>query len=88
MKRFLQGVGAAALLLAAKLHETLPPTLLDLTELSENAYEPDALIMCEENLVNLLDWRLNPLTPFSWLMSFLARLDKIVRSFGLIVRDF
>lgn len=59
MKRFLQGVGAAALLLAAKLHETLPPTLLDLTELSENAYDPDALIMCEENLVNLLEWKLN-----------------------------
>ncbi|KAL8156181.1 cyclin-D3-1-like [Apium graveolens] len=70
-------VAISCLFLAAKIEETKVPTLLDLQVVNSNyIFEAKAVRRMEVLVMSTLKWRMNPVTPFSFL-------DHIIRRLGL-----
>ncbi|XP_058776846.1 cyclin-D1-1-like isoform X1 [Vicia villosa] len=72
----LQLLSVASLSLAAKMEETLVPSLLDLqVEGAKYIFEPRTIRRMELLVLSVLDWRLRSVTPFSFLSFFACKLD-------------
>ncbi|XP_050905573.1 LOW QUALITY PROTEIN: cyclin-D1-1 [Lathyrus oleraceus] len=72
----LQLLSVASLSLAAKMEETLVPSLLDLQlEGAKYIFEPRTIRRMELLVLRVLDWRLRSVTPFSFLSFFACKLD-------------
>ncbi|XP_076954805.1 cyclin-D3-1-like isoform X2 [Bidens hawaiensis] len=76
--RMIQLIAVTSLSLAAKLQETHVPSLLDLQVEDTNNYlfEPKNIQKMELLMMSKLEWKMNPVTPISFL-------DHIVRRLGL-----
>ncbi|CAL9047008.1 cyclin-D2-1-like [Musa acuminata AAA Group] len=72
----LQLLSVASLSLAAKMEETLVPTLLDLQiEGAEFVFEPRTIRRMELLVLGALGWRLRSVTPFTYMDFFACKLD-------------
>ncbi|CAI8587666.1 unnamed protein product [Vicia faba] len=72
----LQLLSVASLSLAAKMEETIVPSLLDLqVEGAKYIFEPRTIRRMELLVLSVLDWRLRSVTPFSFLSFFACKLD-------------
>ncbi|XP_072953135.1 cyclin-D2-1-like [Typha angustifolia] len=72
----LQLLSVACLSLAAKMEETLVPSLLDLqVEGSRFVFEPRTIRRMELLLLTALDWRLRSVTPFTFIDFFAYKVD-------------
>ncbi|XP_009381631.2 cyclin-D2-1-like isoform X2 [Musa acuminata AAA Group] len=72
----LQLLSVACLSLAAKLEETLLPSLLDLqVEGAKFIFEPRTILRMELLVLNALNWRLRSVTPFTFIKFFVHKID-------------
>ncbi|KAG9450385.1 hypothetical protein H6P81_010350 [Aristolochia fimbriata] len=72
----LQLLSVASLSLAAKMEETLVPSLLDLqVEGARFVFEPRTIRRMELLLLNALNWRLRSITPFNFIDFFAYKID-------------
>ncbi|CAL9181160.1 unnamed protein product [Musa hybrid cultivar] len=72
----LQLLSVACLSLAAKLEETLLPSLLDLqVESAKFIFEPRTILRMELLVLNALNWRLRSVTPFAFINFFVHKID-------------
>lgn len=72
----LQLLSVACLSLAAKMEESLVPSLLDIqVEGAKYVFEPRTIRRMEFLVLSVLDWRLKSTTPFSFLSFFAYKLD-------------
>ncbi|XP_068642652.1 cyclin-D1-1 [Aristolochia californica] len=72
----LQLLSVASLSLAAKMEETLVPSLLDLqVEGALYIFEPRTIRRMEFLVLNALNWRLRSITPFSFINFFAYKVD-------------
>ncbi|XP_076928171.1 cyclin-D1-1-like isoform X1 [Bidens hawaiensis] len=72
----LQLLSVACLSLAAKLEETLIPSILDLqVEGAKYIFEPKTIRRMEFLVLSVLDWRLRSVTPFSFIRFFSHKID-------------
>ncbi|CAH9142294.1 unnamed protein product [Cuscuta epithymum] len=72
----LQLLSIACLSLAAKMEESLVPSLLHLqVEGPKYTFEPKTIRRMELHVLSVLDWRLRSITPFSFLGFFASKLD-------------
>ncbi|CAH9093179.1 unnamed protein product [Cuscuta europaea] len=72
----LQLLSIACLSLAAKMEESLVPSLLHLqVEGPKYIFEPKTIRRMEVHVLSVLDWRLRSITPFSFLGFFASKLD-------------
>ncbi|URE36181.1 cell division [Musa troglodytarum] len=72
----LQLLSVACLSLAAKLEETLLPSLLDLqVEGAKFIFKPRTILRMELLVLNALNWRLRSVTPFAFINFFVRKID-------------
>ncbi|KAK9050958.1 hypothetical protein SSX86_027583 [Deinandra increscens subsp. villosa] len=72
----LQLLSVACLSLAAKMEETLVPSILDLqVEGAKYIFEPKTIRRMEFLVLSVLDWRLRSVTPFSFIGYFSHKID-------------
>ncbi|KAI7728831.1 hypothetical protein M8C21_023810 [Ambrosia artemisiifolia] len=72
----LQLLSVACLSLAAKMEETLVPSILDLqVEGAKYIFEPKTIRRMEFLVLSVLDWRLRSVTPFSFIGFFSHKID-------------
>ncbi|KAF4395447.1 hypothetical protein G4B88_010911 [Cannabis sativa] len=82
----LQLLSVACLSLAAKMEEPLVPSLLDLqVEGSKYIFEPRTIRRMELLVLNVLDWRLRSITPFSFTGFFACKLDSTGTLTGFLI---
>ncbi|XP_045812728.1 cyclin-D1-1-like [Trifolium pratense] len=82
----LQLLSVACLSLAAKMEETLVPSLLDLqVEGAKYLFEPKTIRRMELLVLSILDWRLRSVTPFSFLSFFACKLDTTGTLTGFLI---
>ncbi|GAU49907.1 hypothetical protein TSUD_238810 [Trifolium subterraneum] len=82
----LQLLSVACLSLAAKLEETLVPSLLDLqVEGAKYLFESKTIRRMELLVLSILDWRLRSVTPFSFLSFFACKLDTTGTFTGFLI---
>lgn len=82
----LQLLSVACLSLAAKMEETLVPSLLDLqVEGVKYMFEPITIRRMELLVLSVLDWRLRSVTPFSFLSFFACKLDSTSTFTGFLI---
>eukprot|EP00121_Abeoforma_whisleri_P012038 Awhi_evm1s11112 len=87
----LQCVGASALLIASKIKEINPLSVSQLCSLSDNAFSSDNLKEAEQFMLNVLTWRLNPVTPDEIFELILMTLDvepeqvAAIRKYSLLI---
>jgi len=74
-KSVLQLVALSAILVATKLYETVPLSIKDLRVLAEGVYPESDIRLMELELIQVLNWELNPLTIFDTLDFYLAYFD-------------
>merc|ERR1711990_121666 len=67
----LQTVGTAALLLAAKLEEVVPPDIYKLVDFGDGAVDIQNLIKIEAAVCHVLKWEINSVTPLQFLLLYL-----------------
>uniref|UniRef100_A0A1D1YJ41 Cyclin-D1-1 n=1 Tax=Anthurium amnicola TaxID=1678845 RepID=A0A1D1YJ41_9ARAE len=71
-----QLLAVACLSLAAKMEETLVPSLLDLqVEDTRFVFEPQTVLRMELLVLDSLDWRLRAITPFTFVDFFASKAD-------------
>ncbi|KAJ4846521.1 Cyclin-D1-1 [Turnera subulata] len=81
-----QLLSVACLSLAAKMEEPLVPSLLDLqVEGARYVFEPRTILRMELLVLNVLDWRLRSVTPFSFLCFFACKLDSSGAYIGFLI---
>ncbi|KAF2915997.1 cyclin-D2-1 [Oryza sativa Japonica Group] len=72
----MQLLAVACLSLAAKMEETLVPSLLDLqVECSRYVFEPRTICRMEFLILTALNWRLRSVTPFTFIDFFACKVD-------------
>ncbi|KAF8378326.1 hypothetical protein HHK36_029665 [Tetracentron sinense] len=82
----LQLLSVACLSLAAKMEETLVPSLLDLQiEGAKFIFEPRTIRRMELLVLTTLDWRLRSITPFNFIGFFAYKLDSTGNFIGFLV---
>ncbi|PON98884.1 Cyclin [Trema orientale] len=82
----LQLLSVACLSLAAKMEEPLVPSLLDLqVEGAKYIFEPRTIRRMELLVLNVLDWRLRSVTPFSFIGFFAWKLDSTATFTGFLI---
>ncbi|WOK92049.1 cyclin-D1-2-like [Canna indica] len=82
----LQLLSVACLSLAAKMEETLVPSLLDLqVEDATFIFEPRTVLRMELLVLTALDWRLQAMTPFSFVNFFAYKVDPLSKRARLLV---
>lgn len=62
-----QLLGLAALLVAAKVEEIRPPTLIDLSQICDESFSPQEIALFELQLCTIMRWRLTRDTAATWL---------------------
>lgn len=67
----LQTIGTAALLLAAKLEEVVPPDIWKLVDFGDGAVELTHLVKVEATILHILKWKINSVTPLQFLLFYL-----------------
>jgi len=67
----LQTIGTAALLLAAKLEEVVPPDIWKLVDFGDGAVEITHLVKVEATILHILKWKINSVTPLQFLLFYL-----------------
>ena len=79
MKREVQLVGVAALLIVAKYEEIYPPLLKDFVYITENAYTAEEILDMEKKILFKLDFDLSLCTSYRFLERFskLAKIDNV-----------
>eukprot|EP00948_MAST-09A_sp_MAST-9A-sp1_P002930 g2930.t1 len=65
-KTLLQLVAMVAIFVSAKLHEPFPIPLLELQRLAEGMYTAADIKLMELNLLHVVNWDLNPITPHAF----------------------
>ncbi|XP_042400183.1 cyclin-D2-1-like [Zingiber officinale] len=74
----LQLLSVACLSLAAKMEETLLPSLLDLqVEDAKFIFEPRTILRMELLVLTALNWRLRSVTPFTFIDFFVHKIDPV-----------
>ncbi|KAG6513069.1 cyclin-D2-1-like [Zingiber officinale] len=74
----LQLLSVACLSLAAKMDETILPSLLDLqVERAKFIFEPRTIIRMELLVLTALNWRLRSVTPFTFISFFVHKIDSV-----------
>ncbi|XAR65025.1 hypothetical protein NMG60_11008968 [Bertholletia excelsa] len=82
----LQLLSVACLSLAAKMEETLVPSLLDLqVEGAKYIFETRTVRRMEFLVLGVLDWRLRSITPFSFISYFAYKLDPTGTYTGFLI---
>lgn len=66
-----QLLGIAALFVAAKIEEIYPPHLADFAYVTDETCTEDDILQMEIQLMNTLNWHINPITSISWLLVYL-----------------
>uniref|UniRef100_A0A1B6LE10 Uncharacterized protein n=1 Tax=Graphocephala atropunctata TaxID=36148 RepID=A0A1B6LE10_9HEMI len=89
-KQHLQLIGITCLQLATKNEEIYPPKMTEYAYVTDGACSEAEIIAKEIVICKALDWRLNPVTPISWLKTFLQICynDKARHSFGFMFPQF
>jgi len=59
----LQLIAMGAIFVAAKLHETYPISMTELRDLADGIYLESDIKLMELELLRIIDWKLNPVTP-------------------------
>ncbi|KAL5202680.1 hypothetical protein ABZP36_013632 [Zizania latifolia] len=70
LRRELQLVGVAAMLIACKYEETWAPEVSEFICISDNAYSRYQILAMEKNILNMLQWNLTVPTPYVFLVRF------------------
>ncbi|KAL8230068.1 hypothetical protein R6Q57_014968 [Mikania cordata] len=82
----LQLLSVACLSLAAKMEETLVPSILDLQiEGTKYIFEPKTIRRMEFLVLSVLDWRLRSVTPFSFIGFFAHKIDSTGTYTGFLI---
>uniref|UniRef100_A0A1B6J588 Uncharacterized protein n=1 Tax=Homalodisca liturata TaxID=320908 RepID=A0A1B6J588_9HEMI len=89
-KQQLQLIGITCLQLATKNEEIYPPKMAEYAYVTDGACTEAEIIAKEIVICKALDWRLNPVTPISWLKTFLQICynDKARHSLGFMFPQF
>ncbi|CAF3901604.1 unnamed protein product [Rotaria sp. Silwood2] len=67
----LQLLGITALFIAAKIEEIYPPRISEFAYVTDKAYYEGDILDMELDIMNVLNWYINPMTSISWLLAFL-----------------
>ncbi|NWW94789.1 CCNE1 protein, partial [Rhynochetos jubatus] len=70
-KRMVQLIGVSSLFIAAKIEEVYPPRLHQFAYVTDGACTENEIISMEIIIMKALNWNLNPVTPVSWLNTYL-----------------
>lgn len=70
-KQKFQLLGITSLFVASKIEEIYPPRLCDFTYVTDNACSEQEILEMELDLMNILEWHLDPVTSISWLLVYL-----------------
>ncbi|CAN6337218.1 unnamed protein product [Urochloa humidicola] len=70
LKRELQLVGIAAMLIASKYEEVWAPEVSDFISLSDDAYERQQILVMEKSILNSMEWNLTLPTQYHFLVRF------------------
>eukprot|EP00516_Mucochytrium_quahogii_P000493 CAMPEP_0203752402 /NCGR_PEP_ID=MMETSP0098-20131031/6342_1 /ASSEMBLY_ACC=CAM_ASM_000208 /TAXON_ID=96639 /ORGANISM=" , Strain NY0313808BC1" /LENGTH=281 /DNA_ID=CAMNT_0050642555 /DNA_START=846 /DNA_END=1688 /DNA_ORIENTATION=- len=76
-KCILQLVALAAILIATKLYETRPVGIGELQGLAEGLYLDSDIRLMELELLRVLSWELNPVTPYCFLRYLIVYFDNV-----------
>ncbi|BAS94683.1 Os05g0493500, partial [Oryza sativa Japonica Group] len=71
LRRELQLVGVAAMLIASKYEEMWAPEVQDLIHVCDNAYSRQHILAMEKNILNRLQWNITVPTPYVFLLRFI-----------------
>lgn len=67
----LQLIGTTCLFLAAKFEEIRPPSVNEFADLTDSACTPEDIIDNEVVILSTLNWDITPMTPNSWLNTYM-----------------
>ncbi|CAF0928783.1 unnamed protein product [Rotaria sordida] len=70
-KNKFQLLGITSLFVAAKIEEIYPPRLSDFSYITDNTCSEEDILDMELDLMNALNWYINPITSISWLLIYL-----------------
>ncbi|CAF0720156.1 unnamed protein product [Adineta steineri] len=88
-KNKFQLLGITSLFVAAKLEEIYPPRLSDFSYVTDNTCSEDDILDMELDLMNILNWHINPITSISWLLIYLQseiELKNILNNNDLLIK--
>ncbi|CAF2086819.1 unnamed protein product [Rotaria magnacalcarata] len=71
LKNKFQLLGITSLFVAAKIEEIYPPRLSDFAYVTDNTCSEEDILDMEIDLMNTLNWYINPITCISWLLIYL-----------------
>lgn len=66
-KRSLQLIGVAALFISSKCEEIYPPNLSEFSFITDGACSTQDILSQELDIIQVLQWKLSPVTPVCWL---------------------
>ncbi|CAF0974010.1 unnamed protein product [Adineta ricciae] len=70
-KTKLQLLGITSLFIASKIEEIYPPRISEFAYVTDKAYDERDILDMELDIMNALNWHINPITSISWLSTFL-----------------
>jgi len=70
-KNKLQLLGVSALFIAAKIEEIYPPRICEFAYVTDKAYSEADILDMELEIMNALNWFINPITAINWLSTYL-----------------
>ncbi|CAF3011681.1 unnamed protein product [Rotaria sp. Silwood2] len=70
-KNKFQLLGITSLFVAAKIEEIYPPRLSDFSYVTDNTCSEEDILDMELDLMNALNWYINPITSISWVLIYL-----------------
>ncbi|CAF1109898.1 unnamed protein product [Adineta steineri] len=70
-KAKLQLLGITSLFIAAKIEEIYPPRISEFAYVTDKAYYEGDILDMELDIMNALNWFINPVTSISWLLTYL-----------------
>lgn len=70
-KAKLQLLGITSLFIAAKIEEIYPPRISEFAYVTDKAYSESDILDMELDVMNALNWYINPITAISWLSTYL-----------------
>lgn len=70
-KAKLQLLGITSLFIASKIEEIYPPRISEFAYVTDKAYYEGDILDMELDIMNALNWYINPMTSISWLTTFL-----------------
>ena len=79
-KTRLQLVGVTALFVASKIEEIYPPKLAEFAYVTDGACTSDEILGQEVSLLTALEWKLSPVTPISWVTTYLQIAHKNMKT--------